>query len=155
MQCIQSSLRRVDESCAAMIRRLWLHPRWMCTYKSPVEPFLFFWTAKRIQVFIGSPSSDRTTWVTSSPLTQRMHPLSTFETWNIVFTRASLAPPSQKITWPIHHWSLSCWAVCCCAWTITQSPVLTLRNVGAFVPSSGLTAGDKWSVLTNTSELLF
>ena len=42
------------------------------------------------------PSSDRTTCVTSSPLTHVVHPSSTFDTWNIVFTRGSLAPPSQK-----------------------------------------------------------
>ena len=106
------------------------------------------------QALNGRPSSDRTTCVTASPLTHLMHPSSTFDTWNIVFTLGSRAPPSQKTTCPIHQSSLNCCATCCAAWTITQSPGLTLRNVGGLVPASGLIAVERWSTLANTPELL-
>ena len=62
------------------------------------------------------------TWVTASPLTQVITPLSTLATWNMVFTLGSLATPSHQRSWPINHSSLDFWATCCWAWTITILP---------------------------------
>ena len=84
------------------------------------------------------PSNDRTICVTSSPLTQWITPSSTLETWNIVFTIGSLAPPSQNTTCPIHQLLSTFRATNCSACTITKSPELTLRNAGASLLANGL-----------------
>lgn len=87
------------------------------------------------------------TWVTASPFTQVISPLSTLATWNMVFTIGSLAPPSRQMTCPMNHSSVFFWAACCWAWTITRLPGRTDRKAGGGVLASGEGADVGWSVL--------
>ena len=80
----------------------------------------FWWMVQR-------PSIELRIWVTSSPFTQWIPPSSTLETWNIVFTLGSLAPPSNGLlslaAYSVANRSSAGWATSRClgAWAFVAA----------------------------------